>query len=70
MPTLAEITSSPEALERAAEDFATFHSAQAKSDEDMNQGIQDNAEFITHLSQCGEGSIADYKKFCEIGRDD
>lgn len=70
MPTLAEITSSPEALQQAAENFTTFHSAHAKSDDDMNQGIQNDAEFIAHLKKCGSDRSIDYKNFCEIGSDD
>ena len=70
MPTLAEIMASPEALDKAAQDFADFHAAQTKCNEDMNQGISNDAEFIALVNRCGRDKTIDYKKFCEIGRDD
>lgn len=70
MPTLAEIMSNPEALEKAAEDFAAYHAARAKSDDDMNKGIQTDEEFIAIMNKCGTNPNINYKAFCEIGKDD
>lgn len=70
MPTLSEIMASPEALERAAEEFVNFHCSRTKSQDGMNQGIQTDAEFIKLMDNCGKNDAIDYKKFCEIGKDD
>lgn len=70
MPTLAEIMASPEALERSAEEFVNFHANQTRSQDDMNQGIQTDEEFIKLMNNCGKDDSIDYKKFCEIGKDD
>lgn len=70
MPTLAEITSSPEALERAAEEFVAFHASQTRCADDMNEGIENAKQFIKLMDKCGTDNSIDYKKFCEIGKDD
>ena len=70
MPTLAEITSSPEALQRAAEEFVAFHSSQTKSTEDMNKGIENAKQFIELMDSCGTDESINYEEFCEIGKDD
>lgn len=78
MPTLAEITANPQALEDAANDFAAFHSSQKRPaedmsggiEEDMNRGIETDEQFIALINKCGANTDLDYKKFCEIGEDD
>ena len=70
MPTLAEIMSSPEALDKAAEEFAALSSSQMKSEDSMNNGIATDAEFIALLEKCGNNPDIDYEKFCKIGVND
>lgn len=70
MPTLAEITSSPEALQRAAEEFVAFHASQTKCTEDMNEGVENAEQFIALMDSCGTDDSINYEAFCEIGKDD
>lgn len=70
MPTLAEITASPEALARATEDILAFHEKRMASEECMNEGVQSDEELMEMFNRIGRDDSIDYRKFCEIGLDD
>ena len=70
MTTLAEIMSSPSALDKAADDFANFYAQQARNNGDMNNGIATDNDFIHMMDTCGNNTSIDYKKFCGIGVND
>ncbi len=70
MPTLAEITANPQALEDAANNFVAFRSSQTRSVEDMNKGIETDEQFIALVNKCETNADMDYKKFSEIGEGD
>lgn len=70
MRTLAEIMETPATLEAAADEFVAFDAARTRSKEDMNKGIETEEEFIAIVKKCGNNGSINYKKFCEIGKND
>ena len=77
--TLADIMASPEALERAADEFyecyASYVSQTKNNDDmkdlindDMNHGVETADDFARLLEECGqERDLEYYEKFCKIG---
>lgn len=69
--TLADIMASPESMRRAAEDFMVFCDAQEVTDDGMNLGVKNDADFTALLERCGcQTDPAYYKNFCKIGEND
>lgn len=70
MANLGELLSNPALLEEEAARVGRLCMEEPAGRQDMNESIENDAEFIKFVNRIGEGSQEGYKGFCACGEED